>query len=383
MKQEQKGRIRNKEIIRERLLLENTRRMLLAALISIVLFCAGWIAFLVKEGKTGSIWQNWLIFGAFLLIEVAVMAVSFWVLAGRRIEYAFACVSTYWIVEGILLGVATFFGKGMLMFRIHFVLMLILLSVIPILTQRCQIAVLVYELLLILVYFLRGNLEPEDLLFCVVIVALCYIIAAQGFAAFYRRVSDASIIHSAKSQAETDPMTKMFNRRGLERRIGYVWPLCKRQKLEAAVIMMDIDNFKKYNDAYGHAAGDECIKAVARVIRNNTRRTTDYAARVGGEEFLVFLTGIRVEETIRWAQKCKNDVEKLQIRHAKDNPLPFVSLSMGICHVIPADGQKEFWEARNEADRSLYQAKEAGRACIFMDNKMYAKTYPEPKIIRR
>lgn len=382
MKREQKGRIKCRENVRERLLLENIRRVLLAALVSIVLFCVAWISTLIVESEVGASLQNWLIFAGFLLIEILFMVLAFWILSNRRVEYAFACVCSYWVVEGILLNIPGIFNVGETGFMVYLVLSLIIISITPILMPRSQIAVLVYELLLILIHMLLGNLEPEKLFYCLVIVALCNMIAAQSFSAFYRRVSDASIIHSAKNQAETDPMTKLYNRRGLERRIGYVWPLCKRQKLEASVIMMDIDNFKKYNDAYGHAAGDECIKAVAKVIRDNTRRKTDYAARVGGEEFLVFLTGMSVAETIRWAEKCKGDVERLRICHAKDNPLPYISVSVGVCHVKPADGEKEFWEARNEADRSLYQAKEAGRACIFMDNKMYAKTYPEPNIRR-
>ena len=176
-----------------------------------------------------------------------------------------------------------------------------------------------------------------------------------------------------QNQAETDPMTKLLNRRGLERRISTIWPMCVRQGVNVAVIMMDIDNFKKYNDTFGHGQGDLCIQEVARKLMEHTQRKTDYAARIGGEEFLVFLPDVSKDEAIKWARKCKDSIESLGIKQANENFLPYVSVSMGICH-LNLKGQGEFWEMQNEADRCLYLSKENGRASIFIEDHCCGQT---------
>ena len=107
-------------------------------------------------------------------------------------------------------------------------------------------------------------------------------------------------------------------------------------------MMIDIDNFKKYNDTYGHAAGDECIRKVTAAIRRNVKRRTDYAARVGGEEFLVMLTGIEPKLAVKWALDLKKAIDSLKIPHADTNFNPYVSVSMGVaCAEVTGYSQKD------------------------------------------
>ncbi|MCR5429019.1 MAG: GGDEF domain-containing protein [Lachnospiraceae bacterium] len=179
-------------------------------------------------------------------------------------------------------------------------------------------------------------------------------------------------LDSALSEAETDPMTLLLNRRGLDRRTENIWPYCIRQKAHVAIMMIDIDNFKKYNDTYGHAAGDECIRKVTAAIRRNVKRRTDYAARVGGEEFLVMLTGIEPKLAVKWALDLKKSIDSLKIPHADTNFNPYVSVSMGLACAEVSDGVT-FEKLREEADKSLYEAKYNGRACIYYHHRAFGK----------
>ncbi|MBR5967801.1 MAG: GGDEF domain-containing protein [Lachnospiraceae bacterium] len=179
-------------------------------------------------------------------------------------------------------------------------------------------------------------------------------------------------LDSALSEAETDPMTLLLNRRGLDRRTENIWPYCIRQKSHVAIMMIDIDNFKKYNDTYGHAAGDECIRKVTAAIRRNVKRRTDYAARVGGEEFLVMLTGIEPKLAVKWALDLKKSIDSLKIPHADTNFNPYVSVSMGVACAEVTEGVT-FEKIREEADKSLYEAKYNGRACIYYHHRAFGK----------
>lgn len=169
-------------------------------------------------------------------------------------------------------------------------------------------------------------------------------------------------LRSAEQQAETDPMTKLRNRRGLDRHLETAIPYCIRNELSVAVLMMDIDFFKKYNDAFGHGMGDQCIQSVARQIQIATRRKTDLAARVGGEEFLVFLTGLEPDAALLWAKRLQTRIEALEIPHARETGQDIVTLSIGIaCGTIRQ--KEDFAELQRQADEQLYCAKEQGRAC--------------------
>ncbi len=196
---------------------------------------------------------------------------------------------------------------------------------------------------------------------------------------YSQKVVDESKIVETTAMAETDSMTKLLNRRGLERRIAATWPMCARQNTSVAIIMMDIDYFKKYNDAFGHPKGDECLKKVSTEIAHCVRRQTDYAARVGGEEFLVFLYGAGPQDALNWAKTLKDRIEGLLIPHATNNFLPFVTVSMGIATKNVERGDA-FWELQNEADKQLYGAKEYGRACICMKDQCYAKVQSQSQL---
>lgn len=137
--------------------------------------------------------------------------------------------------------------------------------------------------------------------------------------------------------------------------------------------MIDIDNFKKYNDHFGHLEGDTCIRRVTAEIHKMTGKKSDLAARVGGEEFVVCLPGMEKGEALNWAIKLKENVESLNIPQAEENFLPFVSVSVGVVCGY-ARRSADFEQMRKKADEALYEAKESGRACVYMDGECHART---------
>lgn len=370
-----RGHIKNKSHVMERITLENLRRMLITSLVFVVLFFVESVSMYLSRNPKTPVMIYYVAMVAVPVIYVALGGITFYHLSGRRTEST-GLFRGFWAFSTLACFLAVFLLEDPFSVVMKLLVTAAITALVPLLDKQEYMVLAIFEGVAAITLLAAGAIDLERFVYLICGFAMCGVISRQAYYAYIRKVEDATKLNSAKNQAETDPMTTMLNRRGLERRIAQVWPLCIRQGMEVAVIMLDIDNFKKYNDHFGHAAGDECIRAVAQAIKKQTKRKTDYCARVGGEEFLIFLTGISAQDGIIWAQNCKKAVEDLVIPHAPDNFLPFVTMSMGMCHA-KVNGTTEFWELRNEADRGLYQAKEEGRACIFMEDKCYAKTTPE------
>ncbi len=375
MHRTKRGHIKNKSHVLERITLENMRRMLLASLAFVVLFFIEWVAMYFSRGAEVSGIGYYIAMVAIPGVYLAFAGITFYKMTGKN-RQGTVLVRVFWSVTTIFSFLSVFLIDNQFSVIMKVGVLAGFLALIPLLEKMEFIISIAAQVAGSLFLVATGRVDGEHFVYLLCIQALCSVISRQAYYAFERKVEDATKLNSAKNLAETDPMTTMLNRRGLERRIAHIWPLCMRQGLEVAVIMLDIDNFKKYNDHFGHSAGDECIRAVAKAIKEQTKRKTDYCARVGGEEFLIFLSGLSTQDALVWAQNCKKAVEDLVIPHSPDNFLPYVTMSMGIAHA-KVNGTTEFWELRNEADRSLYKAKEDGRACIYMDDKCYAKTTPE------
>lgn len=161
-------------------------------------------------------------------------------------------------------------------------------------------------------------------------------------------------------QASTDGLTGVANRRYLNEFVEREWARSIRENTTMSVIMADLDFFKSYNDNYGHLAGDECLKQVARQIKNNIKRPADLVARYGGEEFAIVLPNTDVEGAVRIAEDCRKSVEGLQIVHAASTANAVVTVSLGVagnwnaeCHAAT--------DLFAGADSALYKAKQLGR----------------------
>jgi len=160
-----------------------------------------------------------------------------------------------------------------------------------------------------------------------------------------------------------DALTNIYNRRYFDAQSPIEWARAIRQKECISVVLLDIDYFKKCNDIYGHAAGDECLRKVAQTLAANVNRKTDFVARIGGEEFAMLLPNTDRDGAFSVAEALRQSVEALQIEHKGSKEYGVITISAGVCSVIPdrGDGVEDLLRC---ADLGLYKAKSAGRNCI-------------------
>ncbi|MDN6857377.1 diguanylate cyclase [Pseudomonas sp. CAN2814] len=165
--------------------------------------------------------------------------------------------------------------------------------------------------------------------------------------------------HRLRAQADTDPLTGLHNRRWFDDKAQREWQRRRTGDGHLAVLMMDIDQFKAYNDHYGHPRGDLALISVAHLVRQGCRREEDGAARYGGEEFVVILPGCDTATAVRIAESIRRDVEETALPHAKGER-GVVTLSIGVASTsdTPAGDLQALIDA---ADANLYKAKAAGR----------------------
>ncbi len=159
---------------------------------------------------------------------------------------------------------------------------------------------------------------------------------------------------------ERDPLTGLKNRRVFDEQLQRAWHQAQRDKRSIAVLMVDVDDFKSFNDIYGHQAGDEALRRVGLAMRDFGRRPLDLVARYGGEEFAVILHDLAPEYTREVAECLRRSVEALAIPHRGANAAPVVTLSIGAAIVEPSLGRTT-QGAVQLADEALYEAKHGGR----------------------
>lgn len=158
----------------------------------------------------------------------------------------------------------------------------------------------------------------------------------------------------------TDALTGIANRRSFNDAFDNEWRRCVRSGTPLSVIMIDIDHFKNYNDAYGHQAGDHCLQQVANAMRHCAGRPPDMLARYGGEEFVVLLPNVEASGAETVAQRILLEVRRLAIPHRMSTVSDIVTVSIGAATQAPSEGGNPEMLIRT-ADSLLYEAKKSGR----------------------
>lgn len=160
--------------------------------------------------------------------------------------------------------------------------------------------------------------------------------------------------------AERDGLTGLYNRRSYDQHLHRLWRQSRREHRQLSLMLIDIDNFKAYNDLYGHQAGDDALKRVAEVISQAANRPLDFVARFGGEEFALVLYGPDTEYGRELPETLRTAVMELKIPHQRSATGPYLTVSIGVANVMP-DTDRSLEGAIQMADEALYQAKEEGR----------------------
>lgn len=160
----------------------------------------------------------------------------------------------------------------------------------------------------------------------------------------------------------TDGLTNVANRRGLDKAIKNLLLSAQRQQWPIAILMMDIDNFKTYNDYYGHIEGDECLQKIASALKSVMRRPEDFVARYGGEEFVCLLPNTPLSGAEIVADSILEQLKKDHIPHQRSDVADYVTLSIGIT-VYNAEKEESSDSLLKLADTALYRAKKRGKNC--------------------
>ena len=164
--------------------------------------------------------------------------------------------------------------------------------------------------------------------------------------------------HKLEQISKIDSLTSIENRRAFDIVFNRAYRLCSRQGIPLALIMIDIDNFKIFNDTYGHLVGDQALIRIAELIKGVIKRPGDLAARYGGEEFVVMLMNTTEEGALVVAEEIRRRVEQLGIENEQIQAL--ITVSLGLTSLVPHDNM-EAKELIDRADRALYKSKENGR----------------------
>jgi two-component system chemotaxis family response regulator WspR len=182
--------------------------------------------------------------------------------------------------------------------------------------------------------------------------------------AAYRALSDSQqqlleMNEALRRLSDVDGLTGLNNRRYLDNYLDSEWRRAVREQTDFSILMIDVDDFKLYNDSYGHLAGDEVLKTVARVIQQSAQRPADVAARYGGEEFVLVLPATPMVGAQRVAEQICAGVRDLAIPNRGKNAV-CVTVSIGLATATPCRGES-YAPLLGAADLALYEAKHGGK----------------------
>ncbi len=292
--------------------------------------------------------------------------------ANRHVFFT-TLVSTIWGLAGVV-----FFPNDLVhLALLVLILFSVLLSAIPLLAAS-RIAyyfqIIVTLVPTIIIIFLSNNKELDyNLVALAMIVMTATLVFVSGY--IYHllfELQDAQI--ALQALADTDQLTQIANRRHFDREFKVEWRRAMRDKTPISLLLIDVDNFKLYNDCYGHPAGDVCLQQIAIAMKSITNRPADLVSRYGGEEFAVLLPNTSRKNSAMLAERVRKKVESLKIEH-KDSKFGVVTISIGVSCCEPAwdftgktpqEDQQVTFPAMllTASDNALYVSKEKGRNMV-------------------
>jgi diguanylate cyclase (GGDEF)-like protein len=171
--------------------------------------------------------------------------------------------------------------------------------------------------------------------------------------------------------ATLDGLTGLANRRHFDEKLRDEWLRAKRDGVPLSLLLMDVDHFKRFNDQYGHQAGDGCLRSVARAMAGQARRPADLAVRYGGEEFVLLLPNTDAAACEQAGERIRQAIRDLALPHALNPPAKSVTVSLGGATGWPgAEGPDDPASLVAAADKALYAAKHGGRDRLVMSGQV-------------
>jgi diguanylate cyclase (GGDEF)-like protein len=168
-----------------------------------------------------------------------------------------------------------------------------------------------------------------------------------------------------REESIKDELTGLSNRRNYFHAVNFYISVCQHVHQTICAVMIDVDFFKQYNDFYGHFKGDIVLQSLGKVLQSLIEEERVFAARVGGEEFIMLWTENRISEAERVAVKLRQKIIDLKIPHEKSSVAPYVTASLGV-YILRGGSADSVEDLYNNADAALYEAKKRGRNCIML-----------------
>lgn len=246
----------------------------------------------------------------------------------------------------------------------NYLVFIILFSFIPVITPFTKNLMLVVSLYVECCALLLAMATPTDLMVCFLVTVLGMVYSVFHFN-HYLSVSIAN--KKLEFSANGDLLTSFMNRRGFENAAPSLRKFCQNNDYNFCMIMMDIDNFKSYNDRHGHLEGDVCLKQVAACIKDNFSRPTDVCVRYGGEEFLILTAQRDVERLVDHLSTTLELINDIEFEKTFES----VSVSAGLYVATEEDKALTIEQLLEKADAELYNAKRNGKNCVSYKGKIY------------
>ncbi len=366
------GLLTNEDKLKVRLVRENLKRVIVMStiLLSLVPIVLLMLAILLKDSEIKSIYQGLLI-GLELVVAIF-LGISIYIKKNKDYILAPLIIRGFWAFMLIfLLGISYANIVDTQNFGIYYVVIAIV-SLIPLMTTKEYLLFTIPQFIFLFLTYITNDLSGFNIICILALNVALFGLSRLEFDQRYTMMKMQQKLQSLAKNAEEDPLTGLFNRRGLDRSLNLLLPYSIRNKDKVAMLIIDIDNFKKYNDSFGHPQGDKCLKYVAGIIAKTARRSTDIAARIGGEEFIVFIHGTKDLEPVQLAEKIRSNIEALQIAHSPSLGKSVVTVSVGVAAMVP-ENMECVTELYKRADKALYKAKKSGRNIVVFEEKAYGK----------
>jgi diguanylate cyclase (GGDEF)-like protein len=167
-----------------------------------------------------------------------------------------------------------------------------------------------------------------------------------------------------------DDLTNVANRRFFDDVLAQEWNRQRRHGKPLSLLLIDVDNFKAYNDFYGHQHGDDCLRKIAHLLQKRVQRSSDLLCRYGGEEFAVILPMSNQEKAYQLAERLRLDVAQAKLEHRASSTADYLTVSIGVASIVPCESST-FTDLIANADKKLYKAKSCGKNQVIY-NTSYA-----------
>lgn len=337
----------------------NLRRCFYSALASVAFFPMLLLLYFAEPEIT----RYYLIPGTFYAVVSAAFAYLFYQMLQRKAkQYYSAVIWTY------LLLLQLFFSYFAIQNIWFYFAVVVLSAYIVLLPARQYVILALGELACYAALVMKSGVEHVTISQLVGLLAVhlfALVLSGDLYAIKKNYLAEEKKLRKETKLSEEDELTGLFNRRGLERRVSELWPFCVKQQETVAVLVLEIDSFKAYNDRYGHAQGDVCIRRVASTVAEAIKGHGT-VARIGGAQFLVFVHGMEIQKIYDLAECIRIKIENLHIAMGTSETL---TASIGL-DIRYASEEVYLQGLYGRAADGLYEAKQAGRNCVRSAHRM-------------